>query len=177
MTSNNEYYSQVFDHPSADSTQTESGTRMATDSYFPSSHRSSFSSNSSFTIAEPATSGALRPLRLEAAPAPVLRPVQPARAATIAVPQASVITEHKPAGGVVVVVDALSRTFPKPTEEPTLEEMLARPPQKWSVGHYVKNARDAKAAVRDKDAQAKAFAEAKRELLAAKEAMEMRGAR
>ncbi|KAB5570222.1 hypothetical protein GE09DRAFT_699960 [Coniochaeta sp. 2T2.1] len=170
MTSNNAYFP-VFDHPSTDSTQTESGTRMATDSYFPSSHRSSFSSNSSFTIAEPATSGALRPLRPEAAP-PVLRPAQPERAATTAVPQAS-ITGHKP----IVVVDALSRTFPKPTEEPTLEQMLARPPQKWSVGHYVKNARDAKAAVRDKDAQAKAFAEAKRELLAAKEAMERRGAR
>jgi hypothetical protein len=50
--------------------------------------------------------------------------------------------------------------------------MLARPPQKWSVGHYVKNARETKAPVHDKEQQAKAFAEAKRELLAAKEALE-----
>lgn len=50
--------------------------------------------------------------------------------------------------------------------------MLARPPQKWSVGHYVKNARDAKPRVADKEQQARALAEAKRDLLAAKEQLE-----
>jgi hypothetical protein len=69
-------------------------------------------------------------------------------------------------------VDALSRHFPKPEQEPTLEELLARPPQKWSVGHYVKNAREARTPVHDKEQQARAFAEAKRELLAAKQTLE-----
>jgi hypothetical protein len=144
----------VFDRPSAESTLSEPS--RATDSYFPSSHRSSFSSNSSSIVAEPGT------LRLRPEP-PALRPAQPTRAATTTGP----ISSQK-----VVAVDALSRQFPKPTHEPSLEEMLARPPQKWSVGHYVKNAREAKTPVQDKEQQAKAFAEAKRELLAAKAAME-----
>ncbi|OIW33256.1 hypothetical protein CONLIGDRAFT_165860 [Coniochaeta ligniaria NRRL 30616] len=156
MTSNNDF-SPVFDHPSTDSTQTEP-CRMS-DSYFPSSHRSSFSSNTSSVVAEPGT------LRLRPEP-PTLRPAQPTRAATTAVSGPSAQQQK------VVALDALSRNFPKPTHEPTLEEMLARPPQKWSVGHYVKNAREAKAPVHDKEQQAKAFAEAKRELLAAKEALE-----
>jgi hypothetical protein len=50
--------------------------------------------------------------------------------------------------------------------------MLSRTPQKWSVGHYVKNAREAKTPVLDKEQQARAFAEAKKELLAAKAALE-----
>lgn len=154
MTSNNDF-SPVFDQATTESTQTEPS-RMS-DSYFPSSHRSSFSSNSSSVVAEPGT------LRLRPEP-PTLRPVQPTRSVTTA---ASTSTAQQK----VVAVDALSRHFPKPTEEPTLEEMLARPPQKWSVGHYVKNAREAKTPVHDKEQQAKAFAEAKRELLASKEAL------
>jgi hypothetical protein len=156
MTSNNDL-SPVFDHPGAGSAQTEPD-RM-TDSYFPGSHRSSFSSNSSSVVVEP--SGTLR----QRPEPPTLRPVQPTRAQTTAVSASS-------AAGKVVALDALSRHFPKPDYEPTLEEMLARPPQKWSVGHYVKNAREAKAPVRDKEQQARAFEEAKRELLAAKAALE-----
>lgn len=37
-------------------------------------------------------------------------------------------------------VDPLARTFPKPTEDVDLDEMLARKPLKWTVGHYVKEA-------------------------------------
>ncbi|KAH8909521.1 hypothetical protein BR93DRAFT_924503 [Coniochaeta sp. PMI_546] len=155
MTSNNDF-PPVFDHPSMESAQTEPS-RMS-DSYFPSSHRSSFSSNSSSIVAEPGT------IRLRPEP-PTLRPAQPIRAVTNAAPVSS--APHK-----AVALDALSRNFPKPAQEPTVEEMLARPPQKWSVGHYVKNAREAKTPVHDKEQQAKAFAEAKRELLAAKEALE-----
>ncbi|KAK3944638.1 hypothetical protein QBC46DRAFT_157616 [Diplogelasinospora grovesii] len=69
-------------------------------------------------------------------------------------------------------LDALQRQFPKPEHEPTVEEMLARPPQKWSVGHYVKNAREVKAPVVDKEQEAKAFAEAKKELLRAKQELQ-----
>jgi len=146
----------VFEHPGTDSAQSEPAT-MA-DSYFPSSHRSSFSSNSSSVVVEP--SGTLR----QRPEPPALRPAQPARAQTTAAPTSSSAQAHK--------VDALSRNFPKPDHEPTLEEMLARPPQKWSVGHYVKNAREARTPVQDKEQQARAFADAKRELLAAKEALE-----
>lgn len=156
MTSNHGL-SPVFDHASTDSAQTEP-CRM-TDSYFPASHRSSFSSNASSVAVEP--SGTLR----QRPEPPTLRPVQGPRAHTSAAPIAS-------AANKVVVLDALSRDFPKPDHEHTLEEMLARPPQKWSVGHYVKNAREAKTPVHDKEQKARAFAEAKRELLAAKEAME-----
>lgn len=149
--------SPVFDRASEDSAQSELA-RMP-DSYFPASHRSSFSSTASSVALEP--SGGLR-LRPEP---PSLRPAQPPRATTTAVPASSATNR-------VVVLDAMSRDFPKPDHEPTLEEMLARPPQKWSVGHYVKNAREAKLPVRDKEEQARAFADAKRELLAAKAELE-----
>ncbi|KAK4165307.1 hypothetical protein QBC43DRAFT_287857 [Cladorrhinum sp. PSN259] len=45
-------------------------------------------------------------------------------------------------GRVKHVVDPLSREFPKPAHEPTLDELLARKPGKWSLNHYVKNAKD-----------------------------------
>ncbi|KAK4224154.1 hypothetical protein QBC38DRAFT_26272 [Podospora fimiseda] len=45
-------------------------------------------------------------------------------------------------GRVRHTVDPLSREFPKPTHEPTLDELLARKPGKWSLNHYVKNAKD-----------------------------------
>jgi hypothetical protein len=49
--------------------------------------------------------------------------------------------------------------------------MLARPPARWSLRHYVKNARDAEPRTQDKQQQAVEFAAIKQELLAAREAM------
>jgi hypothetical protein len=46
--------------------------------------------------------------------------------------------------------------------------MLARPPPRWSLGHYVKHAREARTPVPDKEQQAKEFADVKKELRAAK---------
>ena len=156
MASNNESFA-VFDPSTIESANTDSG-RM-TESYFPRSHRSSFSSTASSVAAEPGT------MRLRPEP-PTLRPVQPTRAATTADPTTPSTMQK------AVAVDALSRNFPKPTQEHSVEEMLARPPQKWSLGAYVKSARDARAPVADnKEQQARAFTDAKKELLAAKEAM------
>ncbi|KAK1751745.1 hypothetical protein QBC47DRAFT_364099 [Echria macrotheca] len=39
-----------------------------------------------------------------------------------------------------VKLDPLRRHFPKPTDEVKLEELLARPPLRYSLGHYVKKA-------------------------------------
>ncbi|KAK4137278.1 hypothetical protein BT67DRAFT_372777 [Trichocladium antarcticum] len=73
-------------------------------------------------------------------------------------------------------LEPLSRTFPAPTHEPSLEELLARKPAKWSLGHYVKNARvreaTAAAGVEDQEQRARKFEDIKRELLLAKGAME-----
>jgi hypothetical protein len=66
----------------------------------------------------------------------------------------------------------MTRHFPKPAEELSVEEMLSRPPQKHSLGHYVKNARDVKAPVVDKAKQAREFEEAKKELLRAKDELQ-----
>ncbi len=69
-------------------------------------------------------------------------------------------------------VDALSRHFPKPAEDISVEEMLERPAQKHSLGHWFKNARDLKPLPVDKAKQAKEFEETKKELLRAKEEMQ-----
>lgn len=87
----------------------------------------------------------------------------------------------------VVALDTMSREFPKPAHEPSLDELLARKPGKWSLGHYVKNARERKVAVADAAAgvpareetdaeeRARKFDEVKRDLLRAKEEMMRRG--
>lgn len=61
-------------------------------------------------------------------------------------------------------VDPLARTFPKPTEDVDLDEMLARKPLKWTVGHYVKEAaiRESSRPAEDKDRLAQDM-EAKKE--------------
>ncbi|GAB1320613.1 hypothetical protein MFIFM68171_10823 [Madurella fahalii] len=74
----------------------------------------------------------------------------------------------------VVALDAMSRDFPKPAHEPSLEELLARPPGKRSLGHYVKNAREVAPPPVDPEQRARKFEDAKRELLRAKEEMERR---
>lgn len=68
-------------------------------------------------------------------------------------------------------VDPLSRTFPKPTEDVDLDEMLARKPLKWTLGHYVKEAatREPSKPAEDKDRLAQDMEAKKREMLAVKE--------
>ncbi|KAL1871397.1 hypothetical protein Daus18300_004764 [Diaporthe australafricana] len=68
-------------------------------------------------------------------------------------------------------VDPLSRTFPKPTEDVNLDEMLARKPLKWTLGHYVKEApsREPSKPVEDKDRLAQDMEAKKKEMPAAKE--------
>ena len=63
----------------------------------------------------------------------------------------------------------MARQYPPPAQQASVEEMLARPPQKWSLGHYVKNAREAKIFSPNKEQKEREFANAKRELLAAGE--------
>jgi hypothetical protein len=75
----------------------------------------------------------------------------------------------------VVALDPMSRSYPKPADEPSLEELLARQPLKYSLGHYVKHAKavDPSAVeARLKEEVLKAREETKRELLKAKEELE-----
>ncbi|KAK4237397.1 hypothetical protein C8A03DRAFT_16047 [Achaetomium macrosporum] len=77
----------------------------------------------------------------------------------------------------VVALDPMSRSYPKPADEPSLEELLARQPLKYSLGHYVKHAKavDPSAVeARLKEEVLKAREETKRELLKAKEELESR---
>lgn len=120
--------------------------------YFPSSPRSSMSSTHSTESTD-------------------LRLAQPERAVTAPVAQLQIPQSTKPSEK----LDAMSRTFPKPAEDIPLAELLLRPPGKWSLGHYVKNARDVKRPVVDKEKQAKDFEAAKRELLRAKAELENLG--
>lgn len=77
----------------------------------------------------------------------------------------------------IVKVDTMSRTFPKPTEEVSLEELLARKPHKWALGHWVENARPVRVPVVDKETMAKEFEKEKMELLRAKEELQKLAAR
>ena len=71
-------------------------------------------------------------------------------------------------------LDTLQRHFPKPQEEATVEELLARPPLKGSLAHYVKNARDRRVPVADPEQEKKRFQQAKAELLAMKAAFDLK---
>lgn len=68
-------------------------------------------------------------------------------------------------------VDPLSRNFPKPAEDVDLDEMLARKPLKWTLGHYVKevSTREPSRPAEDKDRVAQDMEAKKREMLAVKE--------
>ena len=66
-------------------------------------------------------------------------------------------------------LDPLSRTYQPMREEPSLDELLARKPAKWSLGHYVKHAKVVRGETAGDQAQrAREFETAKRELLRAK---------
>ncbi|KAL2263223.1 hypothetical protein VTK26DRAFT_7717 [Humicola hyalothermophila] len=72
-------------------------------------------------------------------------------------------------------LDPLSRTYGPVGEEPSLDELLARKPGKWSLGHYVKHAKvrhDAQGSEVDRERRARELEQAKRELLRAKEEMD-----
>ncbi|KAL7809962.1 hypothetical protein V8C26DRAFT_411013 [Trichoderma gracile] len=68
------------------------------------------------------------------------------------------------------LLPALSRDFPKPTDEVDVKEALERQPGRWSLQGQIKanNMRAQNATVRldDKEDKARAFEQAKRELLA-----------
>ncbi|KAL2124099.1 hypothetical protein VTJ04DRAFT_464 [Mycothermus thermophilus] len=86
----------------------------------------------------------------------------------------------------VVALDPLSREFPKPEHEPSLDELLARKPLRYSLQHTLKNprsvawgdevVRSAKREEEEKEEKARKFAEVKRKLLEAKEELD-RGVR
>lgn len=159
MSSSNDSFETVF---GAETAPVLDAPRRPTDSYFSmtTSRRTSFSSNTSSDMPVTPDIGTFSRPTLQHT---VGRP------ATTALPASSASGSSMPK---VVAVDALSRNFPAPKEDASLDEMLARPPQKWSVGHYVKNAREARAPVEDKDERAKAFEKAKKELLAAKASLD-----
>ncbi|KAJ4292330.1 hypothetical protein N0V88_005962 [Collariella sp. IMI 366227] len=78
----------------------------------------------------------------------------------------------------VVAPEPMSRSFPAPAEEPSMDELLARKPGKWSLGHYVKNAREAthpQAKEGEEEERKRKFEEVKGALRRAKEEMEKRG--
>lgn len=127
----------------------------------PYTHRSP--SMSSTSTASTARSELHHPQRTLTTPAPEgeqgARPEAPRRSATA-----------------VVAPETMSREFPKPAHEPSLDELLARAPGKWSLGHYVKNARvrvaSRPAAETEAEERARKFEETKRELLRAKAEIE-----
>ncbi|KAK3692531.1 hypothetical protein B0T22DRAFT_475443 [Podospora appendiculata] len=140
-----------------ESTASELGSPKSTASYFPSSHRSSVSSISSATAIITETEQAIIKLA---------QPPKAKQATAVLVPALSSAVSAPPRP---VRQDAMTKTFPKPTRELSVEEMLARPAQKYSLGHYIKNARDCRMPVVDKAKSAQDFADVKRELLRAKE--------
>lgn len=71
-------------------------------------------------------------------------------------------------------LDTMQRQFNKPTEEATVEELLARPPLKHSLSHYVKTARDRRMPTVDPEEERKRLEKVKAELLAAKAAFDLK---
>ncbi|KAK4123712.1 hypothetical protein N657DRAFT_421792 [Parathielavia appendiculata] len=144
--------------------------------YFPptSHHRRPSMSSTSTTSTVPSDiQRPHHPPRTHTTPAPATnpsdddetRPPAPRRAATSAAAASAAVDGP---------LDPLSREYPKPTHEPSLDELLSRPPLKWSLGHYVKSARERKTVDNDgqeeeEEERRRRFEEAKRNLLRAKE--------
>ncbi|KAK3333435.1 hypothetical protein B0T19DRAFT_440196 [Cercophora scortea] len=166
MTGNNT--EEAFAASPTESTASDLSSPQSTASYFPSSHRSSVSSISSSaaiaTETEPVVIKLAQPPKgkqTTAVPATTSSSTVPAPPS----PSVPVTSRH-------VRQDAMTKSFPKPTRELSVEEMLARPAQKHSLSHYLKNARDCRVPVVDKAKSAKDFADAKRDLLRAKEELQ-----
>ncbi|KAK2070525.1 hypothetical protein P8C59_005011 [Phyllachora maydis] len=169
-----------------ESPSTDSASKTSESSYFPSSHRSSFSSISSTTDDHSSFFDCgcgcaivtAKPEHAAAAAAATAAPHAPTRAATEPTTKS---TATAPAGArtqsslLVVEFDALNRHFPAPADDPPpLDELLARPPLRWSLGHYIKRAREARPPPPvDRAREAQRFAEAKDELRRARD--ELRG--
>ncbi len=64
--------------------------------------------------------------------------------------------------------DPLSRHYPKPAADIDVAEALAREPRRWSLAYWMKNAKEISNASPSKEARARKFDEAKKELLKAK---------
>lgn len=96
---------------------------------------------------------------------------QAIRSSTAAAPSSPTSTSSQSSADQTGDVDPLARTFPKPTEDVDLDEMLARKPLKWTLGHYVKetSTREPSKPVEDKDRLAQDMEARKKEMLAAKE--------
>ena len=133
--------------PDDDEISLSSKLATMTDSYFPTSHRSSVSSGSDFVL-----------------PDFPERPGQPGRTTTTssASSRASTASQVK-----INPSDPLSRNYPVPEKELDLDEMLARPPKKWTLGHYLKETpvREVPPPVQTKEKRALELAAAKKELL------------
>jgi hypothetical protein len=72
-------------------------------------------------------------------------------------------------------LDAMSRKYPKPQNEATVEEMLAREPLPWSLNHWRKSTREPRVPPPpSKEEQAKAFKDAKQKLLHAQADLQKR---
>ncbi|TLS29767.1 hypothetical protein PpBr36_00451 [Pyricularia pennisetigena] len=76
--------------------------------------------------------------------------------------------------------DPLLREFPKPPDQVDIEEMLTRPPGKWSLGHYFNKSRHAakettlKPTLEDRKGE---LEEAKKQLIAARNEIRQLGTR
>ncbi|KAK4043206.1 hypothetical protein C8A01DRAFT_32696 [Parachaetomium inaequale] len=124
--------------------------------YNSSRRRPSMSSTSTASTAASELQLPHQPQRSHTTPAPASqdeRPPAPRRSATE-----------------VVAPEPMSRQFPKPTHEPSLDELLARKPGKFSLSHYVKNPREQKipgelATEAEAAERARKFAEVKRKLV------------
>ncbi|KAL2181759.1 uncharacterized protein P884DRAFT_10081 [Thermothelomyces heterothallicus CBS 202.75] len=71
----------------------------------------------------------------------------------------------------VVALDPMSREYPKPTQELSLDEMLARKPGKHSLSHYLRNPRVSK--ITDEPRTAEEFAERARKFEETKQKLRM----
>ncbi|KAL2164593.1 hypothetical protein VTH06DRAFT_3810 [Thermothelomyces fergusii] len=97
------------------------------------------------------------PQRSQTTPAPASeddRPVAPRRSAT-----------H------VVALDPMSREYPKPTQELSLDEMLARKPGKHSLSYYLRHPKESK--ITDEPRTAEEFAERARKFEETKQKLRM----
>lgn len=96
---------------------------------------------------------------------------QAIRSSSAATPSSPSPTSSRSSAEQTRDVDPLARSFPKPSEDVDLDEMLNRKPLKWTLGHYVKEAatREPSKPAEDKGRLAQDMEAKKREMLAAKE--------
>ncbi|KAK0748666.1 hypothetical protein B0T21DRAFT_380443 [Apiosordaria backusii] len=128
------FWSSLYRKSTTSSNIFTSSPATSVDSYFP----SVTTPNDNLAPKPTCTCGSLSS-SLSSSTASLSPPAAPKR--TVTAPTPVIHVQPPVPGRKQIRVDPLSTQFPAPVTEASLEEMLARKPGRWSLTHYVRNAK------------------------------------